>query len=64
MNDTMNINNINIHLTVIVSLRVPPLLAYNLSNLDAVLLLFVSMLLSATSLSLSLFLILTTVPLF
>ena len=53
-NDTTNINNINVHLTVIVSLRVPPLLAYDLSNLDVVLLLFVSMLLPAASLSLSL----------
>ena len=31
-------NNINVHLTVIVSLRVPPLLAYDLSNLDVILL--------------------------
>ena len=50
-NDTMNINNINIHLTVIVSLRVPPLLAYDLSNLDVVLLLSVPMLLPVASLS-------------
>ena len=42
-NNTMNINNINIHLTVIVSLRVPPLLAYDLSNLDVILLLFVNL---------------------
>ena len=35
-------NNINIHLTVIVSFRVPPLLAYDLSNLGVILLLFVS----------------------
>ena len=33
-------SNINVHLTVIVSLRVPYLLAYNLSNLDVILLLF------------------------
>ena len=50
-NNTTNINNINIHLTLIVSLRVPPLPAYDLSNLDVVLLLFVSMLLPAASLS-------------
>ena len=42
-NDTKNINNINIHLAVIVSLIVPPLLAYDLSNLCVILLLFVSM---------------------
>ena len=39
-NDTININNVNVHLTVIVSLRVPPLLAYDLSNLDVIFLLF------------------------
>ena len=50
-NHATNINNINVHLTVIVSLRVPPLLAYDLSNLDAVLLLFVSMFLPAVSLT-------------
>ena len=48
-NDTTN-NNINVHLSVIDSLRVPPLLAYDLSNLG-VILLSVSMLLSAASLS-------------
>ena len=42
-NDTTNINNINIHLTVIVSLRVPPLLAYDFSNLGVILPLPVSM---------------------
>ena len=41
-NDTTNINNINIHLTIIVSLRVSPLLAYDLSNLGVNLLLSVS----------------------
>ena len=39
-NDTTNINNINVHLTVILSMRVPPLLAYDLSNLDVILLMF------------------------
>ena len=39
-NNTTNINNINIHLTVIVSVRVPPLLAYDLSNLGVILHLF------------------------
>ena len=34
------LNDIIIHLTVIVSLRVPLLLAYDLSNLDVILLLF------------------------
>ena len=43
-NNTTNINNINVHLTVIVSLRVPPLLADVLSNLDVILLLFVNLL--------------------
>ena len=33
-------NNLNVHLTVRASLRGPPLLAYNLSNLDVILLLF------------------------
>ena len=37
-----SINNVNVHLTVITSLRVPPLLAYDLSNLDIILLLFVN----------------------
>ena len=37
-NNTTNINNIYVHLTVIVSLRVPPLLAYDLSNFDVILL--------------------------
>ena len=35
-----SINNINVHLTVLVSLRVPPLLAYNLSYSDVIHLLF------------------------
>ena len=39
-NNTTNISNIDVHLTVIVYLRVPPLLAYNLSNLDVLFLLF------------------------
>ena len=39
-NNTTNISNINVHLTVIVSLRVPPLLTFNLSNLDVIPLLF------------------------
>ena len=64
-NDITNNNDINVHLTVIVSLRVPPLLAYDLSNLDVILLLFVSMLLHAASLSIFLFLsIPTTASLF
>ena len=37
-NNTTNINNINVHLTVIVSLGVRPLLAYDLCNLDVILL--------------------------
>ena len=41
-NDTTNINNVNIHLMVIVSFRVPPLPAYDLPNLDVILLLFYS----------------------
>ena len=51
--DRTNINNINVHLTVIVSLRVPPLLAYDLSNLDIILLLFSSLALSCLTLPLS-----------
>ena len=43
-NDTTNVNNINIHLTVIVSLRVPLLLTYNLFNLDVILFLFLNLL--------------------
>ena len=39
-NITTNISNKNVHLTVIDSLRVPPLLAYNLSNLGVILVLF------------------------
>ena len=62
-NDTTNINNINIHLTVIVSLRVPPLLAYDLSNLDVILLLLCSLALSLPNSSLSIS-ILTTASLF
>ena len=50
-NNTSNISNINVHLTAIVSLRVPPLLSYNLSNLGVILLLFVFMLLPVASLS-------------
>ena len=42
-NDTTNINNINVHITVVVSLRVPSLLTYNLFNLDVTLLLFGSL---------------------
>ena len=42
-NDTTNINNINVNLTAIVSLRVPPLLAYDFSNPDVILLLFASL---------------------
>ena len=41
----------NVYLTVIVSVRVSPLLAYDFSNLDVVLLLFVSMLQPVASLS-------------
>ena len=55
-NDTKNNNDINVHLTVIVSLRVPPPLAYDLSNLDVILLLFVSMLMPVASLYLFFFL--------
>ena len=40
--DMTNINNINVHLTVIVPLRVPPLLAYDLSNCGVIPLLSVS----------------------
>ena len=43
-NNTTNISVINILLTVIVSLRVSPLLAYNMSNLGVILLLFNSFL--------------------
>ena len=50
-NNTTHTNNINVHLTVIVSLRVPPLLAYDLSNLDIIHLLFVILVLPASSLS-------------
>ena len=39
-NNTANSNNINVHLTVIVSLRVTPLLAYGSSNFAVILLLF------------------------
>ena len=39
-NNITNINNINVYLTLIVSLRVPPLLAYDLSNFEVILLLF------------------------
>ena len=39
----LSINNINVHLTVIVSLRVPPLPVYDLSNLDVIFLLFVNL---------------------
>ena len=46
-----SINNINIHLTVIVSLTVPPLLAYYLSNIDVILLLLVILVLPASVLS-------------
>ena len=42
-NNTTNINNINVHLPVIVSLRVPPLLAYDLSNFDVIHLLFINL---------------------
>ena len=42
-NNTTNINNINVHLTVIVFLRVPPLQAYDLSNIDLIFLLFVNL---------------------
>ena len=42
-NNTTNINNITVHLTVIVSLRVPPLQACDLSNLDVILLQFVNL---------------------
>ena len=56
-NITTKINNINVQLTVIASLRVPPLLTYDLSNLDVILLLFVILvsdcLLSDSSLILS-----------
>ena len=41
-NDTTNINNTNICLTVLVSLRVLPLLACDLSNVGVILLLSVS----------------------
>ena len=34
-------NTLNVHLTVNASLRVPPLLAYDLSNLDVILLLLI-----------------------
>ena len=44
-------NNINIHLTVIVSTGVPPLVAYDLSDLGVGRFLFVSMFLPAASLS-------------
>ena len=64
-NDTTNNNVINVLLTVIVSLRVPPLLAYALSNLDVIILTFVSLLLPVASLSIFLFLSnLTTASLF
>ena len=52
-NDTTNINTINTHLTVIVSLRVPPLPAYDWSNLDVILLLLGSLALSCLTLPLS-----------
>ena len=42
-NNMTNINNINVHLTVIVPLRVPPLLVYDLSNLDVILPLFINL---------------------
>ena len=38
-NNTTNVSNINVHLTVTVSLRVPPLLAYNISNPGVIMLL-------------------------
>ena len=46
-NSVTSINNINVHLTVIVSLRVPPLLACDLSNFDVILLLLVILVLPA-----------------
>ena len=50
-----SINNVNVHLTVIFSLRVPPLLANNLSNLDVIPILFNSVfLLPSACFSLSL----------
>ena len=42
-NYTTDINNINVHLTVTVSLRVPPLPAYDLSDFQVILLLFVNL---------------------
>ena len=51
--DATNINNINVHLSVIVSLRVPPPLGYDVTNLDVILLLFVSLALSCLTLPLS-----------
>ena len=47
-----SINNINVHLTVIFSLTVPPLLAYNLSSIDVILLLLVISVLPAVCLTL------------
>ena len=50
-NNMTSINNINVHLTVIVSLRVPPLLAYDLSTFDVIILLLVILILYLLSLS-------------